>query len=193
MNQQVIVNDEIVITDPETLKVVADPLRLRILKLLKQPTTVKEVAEAVDIPPTKLYYHFSQLEKHELIQVVETRVVSGIIEKHYQTAARRFRVDESLFATKQEAVEHIDTILSAIFDNAKREVKQSIEAGLMQIGKEAPCEEGTFFQANICPAPEQLTSFCERLMPLLEECDSWDCAAEGTSYQPYGLMVALRP
>src|SRR3712207_1417060 len=82
------------ISDLETLKVVSDPLRLRILECFRGvPATVKDVAAALDMPPTRLYYHVNQLEERGLIHVVETRVVSGIIEKHYQTTAYRLTVD----------------------------------------------------------------------------------------------------
>jgi DNA-binding transcriptional ArsR family regulator len=79
MTEYTIPNFEMTITDPETLKVIADSLRLQILRQLKQPKTVKEVGLSLEISPTKLYYHFSQLEKHELIRVVDTRLVSGIV------------------------------------------------------------------------------------------------------------------
>jgi DNA-binding transcriptional ArsR family regulator len=186
-------DDEIIITDPETLRVIANSLRLQIIKQLQQPATVKEVADAIDLPPTKLYYHFSQLEKQKLIRVVDTKVVSGIIEKHYQVAAKRYRVDEQLFATTEDAVEHIDSILGAIFDNAKTEIKHSIEAGLMQVGKEGPCEEGSIVQAIMYPTPRQLESFCDRLMPIIKECESWDSQDEEVSNQPYGLIMAFYP
>jgi DNA-binding transcriptional ArsR family regulator len=46
------------IQDVETLKVVADPLRLRLLVLLRdQPQPAKSLAKALDVPIKKLYYH----------------------------------------------------------------------------------------------------------------------------------------
>lgn len=53
---------EMIITDLETLKVLADPLRLSIIEYLSRPGTVKKIAEKLDKPPTKLYYHFNLLE-----------------------------------------------------------------------------------------------------------------------------------
>ena len=85
--QTVKIADAMKITDLESLKVLADPLRLSILEYLMKPSTVKRIAEKLGKPPTKLYYHFNLLEQHGLIQLVDTRVVSGIIEKHYQATA----------------------------------------------------------------------------------------------------------
>ncbi|MBX6342634.1 MAG: helix-turn-helix transcriptional regulator [Thermomicrobiaceae bacterium] len=82
--------DVFVIRDLETLRAVSDPLRLRLFELLRGgPRTVKQLAAALDLPPTRLYYHVGQLEAHGLVRVVDTRVVSGIIEKRYQATAQR--------------------------------------------------------------------------------------------------------
>src|SRR5918912_4209068 len=88
----------VTITDLDRLRVIADPLRLRILETLIEPRTVKQVAAALGLAPTKLYYHINLLERHGLIVVVDTRLVSGILEKRYQAAARCFRVDHALLA-----------------------------------------------------------------------------------------------
>jgi len=67
-----------------TLKALADPLRIRIgLLLLESPMTVKELAAALEVPQTRLYYHVRILEQHDLIEVVERRMVSGIEERRY--------------------------------------------------------------------------------------------------------------
>jgi DNA-binding transcriptional ArsR family regulator len=193
MSEYPIPDAEITITNPETLKVIADSLRLQILKQLKQPATVKEVGDNLDIVPTKLYYHFSQLEKHGLIRVVETNIVSGIVEKQYQVTARRYRVDDQLLATPEDAAEHIDSLLGAVFDNAKIEIKKSVDAGLMVLGKDIPCEQGTLVQTGIFPNEQQLADFCTRLEALLEECEEWSEAEPDKSKQPYGLLLAFYP
>ena len=38
--------------------------------------------------PTNIYYHLNMLERHDLLQVRDTRVVNGIIEKHYGAGQR---------------------------------------------------------------------------------------------------------
>jgi DNA-binding transcriptional ArsR family regulator len=186
-------NAEITISEPETLKVIADSLRLQILKQLKQPATVKQVGEALDLAPSNLYYHFSQLEKHKFIQVVDTRLVSGIVEKHYQVAARRFKVDDTLLATPVDAAQHIDGLLAAIFDNAKLEIKKSVEAGIMPLGKETPCREGVLIQTTILPSQSQLDEFCSRLQPIIDDCDTLSDVEDGGSGQPYGFFLAFYP
>src|SRR5579872_2555332 len=79
------------IDDLETLKVVADPRRKQLIDLLRQDAaTVKELAAVMRVSPKSLYYHINLLQKHGLIRVVDTRLVSGITEKRYRAMAYLF-------------------------------------------------------------------------------------------------------
>src|ERR1700757_2392666 len=90
--------EEFVIEDVDTLKVLADPVRLRIHFELEEPRTVKELAAALHMPQTRLYYHVKRLEKAGLIGVVSRRTVSGIEERTYRTTARSTTVSPTLGA-----------------------------------------------------------------------------------------------
>jgi len=78
------------VTSVDTLKALADPVRLAILTALMTQEaglpvmSVKELAAALGEPQTKLYRHVKQLEAAGLIRVASTRVVSGIVEQRYQ-------------------------------------------------------------------------------------------------------------
>jgi DNA-binding transcriptional ArsR family regulator len=79
------------VTNVQTLKALADPIRLRLLSALMDDSggelpvrTVKELATALGEPQTKLYRHMKQLEAVGLIRVVSSRLVSGIVEQRYQ-------------------------------------------------------------------------------------------------------------
>ena len=63
-----------VIRDLAQLKVLADPLRVRILEALcEQPRTTKQVAERLGEKPTKLYHHVEALDRAGLIELHSTR------------------------------------------------------------------------------------------------------------------------
>ncbi len=121
-----------IVHDLATLRVLTDPLRMRILALLEEkPRTVKEVARMLDLPPTRLYYHFNLLEKHDIIRVVGTRVVSGIIEKRYWITARHFEVDHALFtpatsAAREEWLQTINMILGSLKEDMVTLMEQGI-------------------------------------------------------------------
>ena len=141
--------EEIIITDPDTLKVIGDPLRLQILKSFKNPRTVKDVAEMLDIAQTKLYYHVNMLEKHNLIEVVETNVVSGIIEKKYRVSAARFGLDETLLSTVDDPDSEVDKLLSAVFDSAKDEIRKSIRAHMMDLNDDSDATRGVLVHSSL--------------------------------------------
>ncbi|MCG8460223.1 MAG: helix-turn-helix domain-containing protein, partial [Holophagales bacterium] len=85
------------ITELEQLKVLADPLRSRILeRFAERARTTKQVAASLGEPPTKLYHHVDALERAGLIELVATRQNRGTLEKHYRAVARTFRADAQL-------------------------------------------------------------------------------------------------
>jgi DNA-binding transcriptional ArsR family regulator len=135
-----------VIDSVETLKVVADPLRLRILALLRrEPATAKQIASELDTPIKKLYYHLGLLEEHALIRVRSTRLVSGIVEKQYEPTAYRITVDRELLspaAPEPPAPESLDVFLSFVLDHARAEIKKSVAAGLIDRAAATPEQGG---------------------------------------------------
>ena len=190
MNTPAAPDTEFIIRDPEPLKVLGDALRLQLLKALKRPRTVKELGEALDLPPTKLYYHVNLLEKHELIRVVATDVVSGIIEKHYQVSARNYRVDDTLLSPIDGQEKHLDDLLGAIFESTQTDIRHSIAAGLMRIRGGDDLENGAVVKYTLHLTAAQRTLFLERLQALLDLVEE---ATEGDDTDPYGLTLAYYP
>ncbi len=190
------IQEAFIIQNLDALKVIADPTRLQIVRNLDKPRTVKELAGRLEIPATKLYYHVNQLEKHHIIQVVDRRIVSGIIEKHYQVTARRYHVSESLLQGSDASDEQVEALLSAIFDTAKEEVKQSVLAGLLQLPKpeKEPGRDGLIWRASMRLMPEKFAELNGRLQSVLDEFEAAAHAADKAGdTQDYGLMAASYP
>ncbi len=80
------------IAGADELKALSDPTRLAILEKLMPARgdlpvmSVKELAEVLGEPQTKLYRHIRQLESAGFIRVASSRLVSGILEQRYQAA-----------------------------------------------------------------------------------------------------------
>lgn len=89
--------DVMTLSDLEQLRVLADPLRVRILEALGEERTTKQVAEEIGEKPTKLYHHVDALERVGLIKLTRTRRNRGTLEKYYQVVALCFRAAPSLF------------------------------------------------------------------------------------------------
>lgn len=161
-----------IITDLETLQTVADPLRLRILALLRrEPQTVKALARELDIAPTKLYYHMKLLEERGLIDVTGTRPGPGPAEKEYGVTAYRLSVDRALLSPTAPAVEDaLDTFLSLVLDHSKSEIKRSVRAGLIDPDPTRAGPTGlTLGRLWMRLTPEEAEAFHTRMRALEEE------------------------
>ena len=187
--------EEMIIDDLEVLKVLTDPLRLKIVHHLRETSTVKIVSEKLGRPPTKLYYHFNLLEKNGLIKMVDTRIVSGIVEKHYRMAARRYHVARGLFTPAGEGSgEGLEAMFSSMFSVAQDNVIESMEAGLIHTGDDAPRHKRIFFtQGKMHLTNEQADTFYERLESLLKEFGELELVDSEETKQAYNLTMLLHP
>src|SRR3712207_4848152 len=132
-------DDVLVVTRPETLKLISDPLRLRLLELLRgEARTVKELAAALDAPVTKLYYHVNLLLEHGLIRVTDARLVSGSTEKRFGVVASRLSVDRALLGPEAAGDDGLEAWLAVVLDEAKAEIRKSVHAGLVDATHEEP-------------------------------------------------------
>jgi DNA-binding transcriptional ArsR family regulator len=115
----------------QVLRALADPVRLAILAALdtrgpdgELPVmSVKELAQHLGEPQTKLYRHVKQLEAAGLIEVAATRMVSGILEQRYRARQRDLRLSAALYrrhANESEAAVRsaFDAFLTGFFDGA---------------------------------------------------------------------------
>src|SRR6266536_4489560 len=85
--------ERIVVTAPEQLRAMADPLRATILDLLlERAATVAELAAAVRRPKSTVAHHVNVLLKAGMLRVVRTRRVRAIDERYYGRTARMFYV-----------------------------------------------------------------------------------------------------
>lgn len=189
--------DEIlIIATLETLKVVADPLRLQILALLRdQPGTVKQLAQALDVPLKKLYYHMNLLEEHGLIRVASTRVVSGIIEKQYRVVAYRLSVERELLSPQTEGQEGgLDVFLSLVLDHARAEIRRSVRAGLIDLRDFANEQHGLILGRRwLRMSPAQAEEYSRRLKQLDQEFQANPPDPGSEPLQRYEFLMGLYP
>jgi hypothetical protein len=117
--------------DPATLKTLADPVRsFLVYSLVPEAKTVKALAQELDVPATRLYYHVQRLEALGLIFVEKTRLVSGIREKHYRAAARELVLDRAAFAPGQRLDrDRSEALLGFVFDQSRVEIARALDAG----------------------------------------------------------------
>jgi DNA-binding transcriptional ArsR family regulator len=75
----------------QRLKLLAHPLRLRLLELFGLgPATTKQAAERLGEPPTRLYHHVYAMERAGLLRLTATRPNRGTVEKYFEAVKHRF-------------------------------------------------------------------------------------------------------
>lgn len=83
----------VVVTAPDQLRALSDPLRRTLLELLlERAATVSEMARAVGRPKGTVAYHVNLLVDARLLRVVRTRRVRAIEERYYGRVARGFYI-----------------------------------------------------------------------------------------------------
>ena len=191
--------DIFTITDLETLKAVSTPFRQKLMQLMAgEPRTVKDMAAELGMPPSRLYYHVNQLEKHGVIQVAGTRIVSGILEKHYQVSARAYRVDRALLAPggdEEEAA--IQALLASTLEATETEIRRGLHTGVIDLSKQTS-EPGAVFigRTDAYLTPEQYLDFKQRLYDLYQEFEAigaTSAAAGEEGVQLTAMLAAFYP
>jgi DNA-binding transcriptional ArsR family regulator len=109
------------VSDVQTMRALSDPIRLAILRSLMRDAylhppvrSVKELAAELGEPPTKLYRHVKQLEACQLIEVAETRLVSGIVEHRYRSGQLSLRLDSGLLDSGVDPSEILAVDLASV-------------------------------------------------------------------------------
>ena len=107
------------VDDPEVFEVLNNTLRTRIMRRLVEPNSIREVAEELGVPPTRLYYHVNMLEEAGIIEVVETRKVGAMLQKIYRTTAKSFRPSPRLSEADMEPGELAKIMSGVVLDGAR--------------------------------------------------------------------------
>jgi len=184
----------LMITDLETLKVVSDPLRLKIFQTVSEYNqngtlcSVKQIADALDIPQTKLYYHIKQLENQDLLLVGETRIVSGIVEKLYKVSAYKIMVANDLFVS-EAGQQAIFPLLSEMINHITSEIQS-----LMQTSDTRLEEKNIAFSRHNLRLPtDKVQMYSQKFEKLLQEieAETGDLPKENT--KPYTFFSVLYP
>jgi len=195
MSEEFQVDEVYKIDSVETLKVISDPFRLRILEQMgPDPVTVKQIAKRLGLSPKKLYYHINMMEEHGLIVVADTQVVSGIIEKWYRIRAHSYTVDRGLLTVVDDDGEGraaFQQLIDSIFEVARDEVITAMQAGLIpQEGGEKARRALYLRQNKLYMTEEDRDEFIERLDALIDEFDR-DKTLPGV--KSYGLTIVSPP
>ena len=141
-------DEQVVVTAPEQLRALADPLRGTLLELvLERAATVTELARAVGRPKGTIAYHVNLLVDAGLLRVVRTRRVRAIEERYYGRVARTFYVGVLNRPEDKQVVAAINGLAAAAAESAAAHAADDLRCLL--IHARIPIEEVRNFWAEV--------------------------------------------
>jgi 3,4-dihydroxy-2-butanone 4-phosphate synthase len=151
----------------------------------------------VDTPASKLYDHINMLEKHGLITIADTQIVSGIIEKHYQVTAHSITIDRELFdagVSRDDKAAAIMSLLDSTLDTTRADMLKFVRALVAddETVKKFSGQRGQITRESARITLAQAEEFNNRLLALMEEFHNMS-APEGEEAHIFGYTVVFYP
>lgn len=122
----------LVLRDLECIKAIAHPRRIDILKTFdKSPLSAKQLSQLLDEPHAKINYHIKTLYKVGILELVEEKIKSGIVEKYYYPMAKNIVIDKKVLdfslhtseETQQElCISKFEDIIELFYQAAEEEI-----------------------------------------------------------------------
>jgi len=141
-------DEMLVVTAPDQLRALADPLRTTLLELvLERAATVTEMAQAVGRPKSTVAYHVNLLVDAGLLRVVRTRRVRAIDERYYGRVARTLYIGALTRPEDKEVVLAINGLARAAAEAAPAHAADQLRCTLVHA--RIPVEDVRTFWAQV--------------------------------------------
>jgi DNA-binding transcriptional ArsR family regulator len=176
------------------MKVLADPLRIRILESFCEERTTKQVAEILGQPPTRLYHHVAALQRVGLVRLARTKQRRGALEKYYLAVAKTFSADSRLFSSgkTRQIREVAHGVAGQILENTSADLGVLLERAAGPATLEQECVL-TYLEVRASPAElKAIRASLARLMKLIQGTSGSRSPADA-SRRPYRLTIAFFP
>jgi DNA-binding transcriptional ArsR family regulator len=173
------------------MRILADPLRLRILELFCEERTTKQVAGILEQPPTRLYHHVAALERVGLIRLARTQPRRGALEKYYLAVAKTFSADPRLFSSgaSVQAREAAEGVAAQVLENTIGDLRALMERG---DGLPTLKQEGILSYLEVRASPKELKAIRSKIMQVIRHLKGKGSGA-GRASSPYRLTIAFFP
>ena len=177
------------IEDIDVFDVLNSAFRQQIMRRLQDPKSVKQIADEMDVPVTRLYYHVNRLAECGVIEVVEERKTGAMIEKLYQTAARAFAPGPGLLSGDNDPAELARVAAGVVLDQARADAESALAVHFASDGATDGIP-GAIGRGAAFMTRERAREFADRVADLLNEMEQ-DDDADGV--EEYGLSVVFFP
>ena len=122
----------LVLRDLDCIKAIAHPRRVDILKTFNtEPLSAKQLSEILDEPHAKINYHIKTLYNVGILQLVEEKIKSGIVEKYYYPTANNIVISRKIidYSLGQELDE--DYVSISDFEDTIESFYDAAESGTL--------------------------------------------------------------
>ena len=154
-----------VIAEPERAQVLLHPARLELLGAIDEPISAAALAKRMDLPRQRVNYHLRELERHQLIEVVEEHRRGNCVERVYRRTGRTYAISTAALGELGTSPEEIQDRFSAAYQIAlaSRAVR---EIGTLQQGARAENKKLPTFALEVdvrFASPSDRSAFAEEL------------------------------
>ncbi|MEM1175679.1 MAG: helix-turn-helix domain-containing protein [Pseudomonadota bacterium] len=171
-----------IIKDLDTVRLLADPFKLKLIQAFAEADrTAADVAGLLDEPLTKLYRHVDALLDAGIIKVTRETPKRGTVERQFRTTARRFEVDQGLFAA--DRADQVVGPVQEILSDTEGEIVDALETMDAEL-------EPVLVRMAMKGSPERLRELRESLLQWVESVSAETGELEGNDIEA-GCLIAF--
>ncbi|SCY95019.1 ArsR/SmtB family transcription factor [Alkaliphilus peptidifermentans] len=122
--------DILVLRELEQIKAISHPYRVDVFECFEgdQPQSAKQIADKLGEPHAKVNYHIKSLLKVGILELVDEKVKSGIIEKYYLPAAKMLVIDKNFMQQMDDdVVQSLNQAILSIFEKISDDFYKAAE------------------------------------------------------------------
>ena len=183
------------VTDPEALKCLAIPERVKILELFEdlEPRTAKQISTELGENAARLHYHVKELVRAGLLEQVDTRVKGSIVEKYYQPIAKVIQVNLRVMI-EENAQQFSEVMFSPLRTTEKdlmRTLNQFVESDV-----DVRKEYNDTFAYNVTEvflSKEERNSFIQEYNALIQKYKDLKLSTDRRKFKILKMLFPLSP
>ena len=177
------------VEDIRVIEALNSPMRLRILYRMGDPTTVRDLAEGLGVPVTRLYYHVNLLEDLGVLEVVDTRKSGALLQKVYRATAKNYKPGPGLLADIDDKQRFAEIAVATVLDGARLDAEAGLIRHFAQLEQGEEKAPGALGRTIIKLTPEGARAFAEKLEGFLSDARE----LEVEDGEEYALSVVFFP
>ena len=162
--------DVLVLRDLDCIKAIAHPRRVDILKTFdKEPLSAKQLSEILDEPHAKINYHIKTLYNVGILELVEEKIKSGIVEKYYYPTANNIVISRKIIDYTFEQDTEEDFVSISDFEDTIESFYDAAEAGTLSGDSILECDNVLLTNDEICELRSTLKNKVDEIIAKRED------------------------